>query len=150
MAFDTELLRSIGGFDEALDTGAPLPGGGDLDIFYRVIRSGRTMIYEPSYAVYHEHRQTIPQLRRQYWSWGIGMMTFLMKAMRTDPDLRDRQLAMLRWWVVEQLRALCSTTLRLRFRESRFALVELIGGIQGIFGEYDRSQRRVARIRNSF
>jgi glycosyltransferase involved in cell wall biosynthesis len=38
MAFRREILLKLGGFDEALDTGTPLPGGGDLDIFYRVIR----------------------------------------------------------------------------------------------------------------
>jgi cellulose synthase/poly-beta-1,6-N-acetylglucosamine synthase-like glycosyltransferase len=33
MAFQRKVLLNLGGFDEALDTGAPLPGGGDLDIF---------------------------------------------------------------------------------------------------------------------
>jgi hypothetical protein len=51
MAFDRTLLIELGCFDEALDTGGPLPGGGDLDIFYRILRSGRPMIYEPEYAV---------------------------------------------------------------------------------------------------
>ncbi|TJW35466.1 MAG: glycosyltransferase, partial [Mesorhizobium sp.] len=90
MAFDRALLLELGGFDEALDTGAPLPGGGDLDIFYRVLRSGRPMIYEPEYAVYHEHRETIEQLRRQYWTWGLGMMAFLVKSRRTDQALHAR------------------------------------------------------------
>jgi hypothetical protein len=39
MILRRDLLLEIGGFDEALDTGKPLPGGGDLDIFYRVIRA---------------------------------------------------------------------------------------------------------------
>lgn len=143
MAFDVELLRSIGGFDEALDTGAPLPGGGDLDIFYRVIRTGRPVIYEPRYAVYHEHRETIAQLRRQYWTWGLGMMAFLVKAMRTDPEIRPRQKAMLRWWLIAELRRIAKEAARLRLRELRFAAAEFAGGIQGLMGEYDRSRRRV-------
>lgn len=32
MAFRCDVLRVLGGFDEALDTGASLPGGGDLDM----------------------------------------------------------------------------------------------------------------------
>lgn len=143
MAFDVALLRSIGGFDEALDTGAPLPGGGDLDIFYRVIRTGRPVIYEPRYAVYHEHRETIAQLRRQYWTWGLGMMAFLVKVMRTDPEIRPRQKAMLRWWLIAELRRIAKQAARLRLRELRFALAEFAGGIQGLLGEYDRSRRRV-------
>ncbi|HKT86545.1 MAG TPA: glycosyltransferase [Novosphingobium sp.] len=143
MAFDVELLRSIGGFDEALDTGAPLPGGGDLDIFYRVIRTGRAVIYEPRYAVYHEHRETIAQLRHQYWTWGLGMMAFLVKVMRTDPEIRPRQKSMLRWWLIAELRRIGKEAARLRLRELRFATAEFAGGIQGLMGEYDRSRRRV-------
>src|SRR4029450_4291040 len=47
MAFDRLLLLSLGAFDEALDTGAPLPGGGDLDIFYRLGRAGRVIVSGP-------------------------------------------------------------------------------------------------------
>jgi glycosyltransferase involved in cell wall biosynthesis len=147
MIFDRALLLELGGFDEALDTGAPLPGGGDLDIFYRVLRAGRTIVYEPQAAVFHEHRKTMSQLRRQYWSWGLGFMSFLTKARRTDAELRPRHRAMLRWWFAHQARAFAGAVLRLRFHRSRFVLSELRGGVQGVLGEYDRSIRRIARIR---
>lgn len=149
MAFERELLIRLGGFDEALDTGAPLPGGGDLDIFYRVLRSGRPMIYEPQCAVYHEHRETIAQLRRQYWSWGLGMMAFLVKASRSDRDLRSRHGAMVRWWFVDQVKAIARAVRRLRGRDLRFGVAELWGGICGIAGEYDRSRSRVQAIREA-
>jgi GT2 family glycosyltransferase len=147
MAFDRSLLQSIGGFDEALDTGAPLPGGGDLDIFYRVLRSGRTMVYEPRYAVYHEHRETLPQLRRQYWSWGLGFMAFLTKSRRCDAALKDKQGAILRWWLLDKLADLFTATCRFRFREIAFLMAELRGGLAGMAGEYDRSLKRVQKIR---
>ncbi len=147
MAFRRALLIELGGFDEALDTGAPLPGGGDLDIFYRVVRSGHTIVYEPRYAVYHEHRETIPQLRRQYWSWGLGMMAFIVKSWRTDPALRPLHRRMVSWWFRDQLKSLASALLRLNGREISFALAELQGGIMGLAGGYDRSQVRVQTIR---
>lgn len=147
MAFDRSLLLSLGGFDEALDTGAPLPGGGDLDIFYRVLRSGRAMVYAPHYAVYHEHRETLPQLRRQYWTWGLGFMAFLAKSRRSDPALRHKQGAILRWWLLDKLADLGIAACRLRFRELGFLLAELWGGIVGMAGEYDRSLQRVRKIR---
>jgi GT2 family glycosyltransferase len=147
MAFDRSLLLSLGGFDEALDTGAPLPGGGDLDIFYRVLRSGRPIVYEPRYAVYHEHRETLPQLRRQYWSWGLGFMAFLAKSRRSDPTLRRKQSAILRWWLLDKLADLGVAAYRLRIDELRFLLAELWGGIVGMAGEYDRSLKRVQKIR---
>ena len=147
MAFDRALLVGLGGFDEALDTGAPLPGGGDLDIFYRVLRSGRAMVYEPQYAVYHEHRETIAQLRRQYWSWGLGMMAFLVKSYRTDNELRDRHRAMIRWWFTHHAKAMARAGRRLRGRDFRFGIAELWGGVCGLAGEYDRSRARVQAIR---
>jgi len=147
MAFDRSLLLSLGGFDEALDTGAPLPGGGDLDIFYRVLRSGRRMVYEPRYAVYHEHREMLPQLRRQYWSWGLGFMAFLTKARRSDPALKRKQDGILRWWLLEKLADLAAAGCRFRMQELGFVTAELWGGIVGMAGEYDRSLKRVQKIR---
>jgi hypothetical protein len=135
MAFDRSLLLSLGGFDEALDTGAPLPGGGDLDIFYRVLRSGRAIVYEPRYAVYHEHRETLPQLRRQYWTWGLGFMAFLTKSRRSDPALKRKQSAILRWWLLDKLADLGVAACCLRFRE--LGLTAELGGIVGMAGEYD-------------
>ncbi|NEX93044.1 glycosyltransferase [Caulobacter sp. 17J65-9] len=147
MAFDRKWLVGLGGFDEALDTGAPLPGGGDLDAFYRVVRSGRTLVYEPAYAVYHQHRETIPQLRRQYWTWGLGFMAFLAKAKRHDPPLKARHAGMLRWWFATATTELLSALRRGRKRETAFAAAELWGGVLGVAGEYDRSLKRVRRIR---
>src|SRR5262249_52755157 len=66
MAFRLSVLRCLGGFDEALDTGAAVPGGGDLDIFYRIIRAGYAIVYEPGFLVFHEHRRDMAGLSRQY------------------------------------------------------------------------------------
>ncbi|WP_375426917.1 glycosyltransferase family 2 protein [uncultured Sphingomonas sp.] len=147
MAFDRRLVVALGGFDEALDTGGPVPGGGDLDIFYRVLRSGRPMIYEPAYLVFHEHRETIEQLRRQYWTWGLGFAAFLTKASRHDPALRPRQRALVRWWLADQLRRLLGAWRHGTRQEVGFAWAELRGGLVGGAGEYDRSRRRVSAIR---
>ncbi|WP_374469561.1 glycosyltransferase family 2 protein [Phenylobacterium sp.] len=149
MCFDRRLLLSLGGFDEALDTGAPLPGGGDLDIFYRVLRSGRPMIYEPGYAVFHEHRETLEQLKRQYWTWGLGFMAFLAKCRRTDPQLSARHAGIIWWWALDRLAAIARAGLRGRARELGFAWAEFVGGLQGHFGEYDRSQARSQAIREA-
>lgn len=148
MCFVRALLLELGGFDEALDTGAPLPGGGDLDIFYRVLRAGRHIVYEPRYAVYHEHRETLAQLRRQYWSWGLGFMAFIVKSQRHDPALRPRHRAMLRWWFIDKLGALLAASLRLNTRRMSFLFAELLGGIQGLAGEYGRSEFRSQAIRD--
>ena len=86
MAVRRDVVRELGGFDDALDTGAPLPGGGDLDMFYRTIRAGHALVYEPSALVFHRHRRKMKELRRQYWSWGLGFMSFAAKSYRTRPS----------------------------------------------------------------
>ncbi|PSB19611.1 hypothetical protein C7B76_07105 [filamentous cyanobacterium CCP2] len=150
MAFRRDVLLHLGGFDEALDTGSPLPGGGDLDIFYRVIRAEYSLVYEPQYLVFHEHRREYDKLRRQYWSWGLGFMAFVVKSYHTDPLQRSRLRWLIKWWFKYQYHNL-KQSLRGR-NPSPPALVwaEIWGGIVGLFGEYGRSQKRVEQIRKQF
>ena len=149
MAFPRELLWQLGGFDEALDTGAPLPGGGDLDIFYRVIRAGYPLIYEPRYLIYHQHRREMAKLRRQYWSWGLGFMAFVVKSSRNDPSQQGKFRALVQWWFQSQILQLAKSLLGKNILPPQMILAELWGGIRGLLGEYERSQRRTAKIRDS-
>lgn len=150
MAFRREILLKLGGFDEALDTGTPLPGGGDLDIFYRLIRAGYSLVYEPQYLVFHQHRREKEKLRRQYWSWGLGFMAFVIKSYQSDPPQRSQLRHLVVWWFKNQLRQLRE---RLRGRHPlpmSMLLSELWGGIVGLLGEYRRSLRRIEQIRRQF
>ena len=149
MAFRRELLLALGGWDEALDTGAPLPGGGDLDMFYRVLRAGRPLVYEPLYLAFHEHRREYDKLRHQFYTWGTGFVAFIEKSYRTDPPMRARWRRLIRWWLRAQTARVWRAA---RGRDSLpFDLVwpELWGGIVGLTGEYRRSLRRVQRLRNA-
>jgi GT2 family glycosyltransferase len=148
MAFRREVLTSLGGFDEALDTGASLPGGGDLDIFYRLIRAGHTLVYEPRFAAFHEHRHDLDGLRQQYVSWGRGFAAFAVKSYRADPAQRARFRRLAAWWCCYQLRELYRSLRRKDMTLVRMVLAELAGGLFGTLGEYDRSSRRIARMRS--
>ena len=149
MAFRRDVLDALGGFDEALDTGAPLPGGGDLDVFYRVVRAGHSLVYEPSCLVFHQHRRELAQLHRQYWSWGIGFMAFVAKSYASDPAHRPAHRGAVRSWFRYQSRQLAGA-LRDRDRQrAAFVVAEMRGGVTGLAGEYGRSRRRVERIREA-
>jgi len=150
MAFRREVLLKIGGFDDALDTGAPLPGGGDLDIFYRVIRAGYPLVYEPRYLVFHQHRQELAKLRRQYWSWGLGFMAFVVKSYHSDPPQRSQFRRLILWWFKYQFRQLKQSLKGKNPLPVPMVLAELWGGIVGILGEYPRSLKRVEQIRRQF
>jgi GT2 family glycosyltransferase len=147
MSVRRDLALRLGGFDEALDTGRPLPGGGDLDIFYRVLRAGATLVYEPQAAVFHEHRREMAELARQYYTWGLGFAAYVAKSMAAEPADRPLFRRLLGWWfayqarrVVRRLAGRDPTPLPMIFGEIR-------GGVVGLCGEYGRSRRRVAAIR---
>ncbi len=134
----------LGGFDEALDTGAPLPGGGDLDLFHRVIRSGGTLRYEPQIVVAHRHRRTHEELRAQYESWGLTFSAWASKAYREDPSGRRKLRLVARYFVRTQLHR----AMRDRDPAVRAAASAEIRGALGAFrGPYRRSQRRIAHLR---
>jgi ABC-type polysaccharide/polyol phosphate export permease/GT2 family glycosyltransferase len=81
MAFKTSVLKEMNGFDEALDTGPPLPGGGDLDMFYRVMREGYEHIYEPRALVRHRHRRSLAEVQAQLSGHYRALSAFLIKAL---------------------------------------------------------------------
>src|SRR5260370_3191400 len=103
MVFSRRVLLELGGFDDALDTGAPLPGGGDLDMFYRVVRAGHPLVREPKMVVYHQHRREYSKLRHQVWTWGLGSMAFVSKSWRTDPTQRPKIRRWILWCLSYQL-----------------------------------------------
>lgn len=150
MAFRRDLLLKLHGFDEALDTGAPLPGGGDLDIFYRVVRSNHLLVYEPQYLVYHQHRREAAKLRRQYWTWGLGFMAFVVKSYRSDPMQQPQFTRLIVWWFTDQLRQLAKSLLGRHSLPPLMVWAELWGGVVGLLGEYGRSQKRIQKIHDRF
>jgi len=147
MAFRRDVLLDIGGFDEALDTGPPLAGGGDLDIFYRVIMAGHVLVYDPKYMVFHEHRRTLQELRRQYRSWGLCLMAFIEKSSKNNPS-QSIKFRSIKWlWFKQQIRDLIRSIRGRYVLPPDMVAAELWGGIVGLFGEYSRSQKRIKKIK---
>jgi glycosyltransferase involved in cell wall biosynthesis/GT2 family glycosyltransferase len=149
MAVRRDVARRLGGFDEALDTGPPLPGGGDIDLFHRVVREGWPLVYEPRAVVFHRHRRDDAALRRQYDSWGRSLMAWAAKTYRRDPAGRPKLRLLLRWWFPTQLHQAWSSARGREAERRDAALAELRGGVGGLLGTYGRSRRRSARLRRT-
>lgn len=79
MAFRRRVFEISGGFDPALDVGTPAAGGGDLDMFHRVLIAGLTLRYEPTAIVRHRHRREMAALRRQLYQNGRSFGVHLLK-----------------------------------------------------------------------
>jgi GT2 family glycosyltransferase len=79
MALRRSVALACGGFDETLETGPVLTGGGDVDMLWRILMDGFEALYEPRALVWHEHRRDLRSLFDQILGHHIGMLTFLFK-----------------------------------------------------------------------
>jgi GT2 family glycosyltransferase len=71
-AVKREWFAKIGGCDERLGPGSPGQGGVDMDLFYRLLRAGARIRYEPESIVYHERQNKAGRIARR-WMYGHGM-----------------------------------------------------------------------------
>ena len=68
-----ELFLRFGGCDERLGPGSPGLGGVDMDLFYRLLRAGAHVRYEPDALVHHERQTLADRLaRRPLYGHGMG------------------------------------------------------------------------------
>jgi len=79
-----EVAVGIGGFDPVL--GTPTVGGEDLDLFIRLVREGFTIAYEPEVIVRHDHPDSLKDLRRHAYRYGMGLTAMLSKHLLRGPE----------------------------------------------------------------
>lgn len=78
-ALDRRAALDLGAFDPALGVGTRTGGGEDLDMFTRVILSGRSLVVQPSAVVWHRHRADLEELIVQARGYGNGLGAWLAK-----------------------------------------------------------------------
>jgi glycosyltransferase involved in cell wall biosynthesis len=130
MALRVGLFEKLGGFDPALDVGTPTWGAGDLDMFYRVLRAGHILVYEPRALVWHHHRREDAELRHQLRGFGRGVYAFWTKTFLHDRGMRWRTLEFALLWYVK---GLLGRLVRKRGLPRPLALVEAWGALEGPF-----------------
>lgn len=100
MAFRKTALAQTGGFDPALDVGTATRGGGDIEMFHRIVAAGLRLAYEPSAFVWHEHRADWGALEHQLRDNGSGFAAYLLTAARNrSVPRREILLFTLRDWI---------------------------------------------------
>lgn len=98
MAFRRGVFESVGPFDPALDVGTVTNGGGDTEMFFRVLKEGHALVYEPRAMVRHRHRREYPRLRKQLADNSIGLYSYLVRTALAYPDARLAVLWFATWW----------------------------------------------------
>jgi GT2 family glycosyltransferase len=93
-AVKREWLNRIGGNDERLGPGSPGQGAVDMDLFYRLLRAGARIRYEPDLVVYHARTSKAGRISRRIpYGYGMGA-SCRMWLQQNDP----RALQVLRRW----------------------------------------------------
>ena len=141
MAFRRELLRDLGGFDPCLGAGTPTRGGDDLEMFFRVLKAGRALVYEPRAVVRHRHRRDMIELVGQMRDHGMSFSSYVARTAGAYPEERGRwsgcgaggsARSAIAWW---------SPGTHRRRPMRRLALAELVGLLRGV-RRYGRARLR--------
>jgi O-antigen biosynthesis protein len=147
MAFRRTLFAEVGGFDPALDVGTVTNGGGDLDMFFRVLEAGHTLRYEPSAIVWHRHRRTYAELRRQIANNGVGFYSYLVRSAIAFPSERSDLVRLGAWWLwYWNLRRLLTSLLKPGKFPRDLIVAELAGSLAGLT-RYFRARRAAGDAR---
>jgi glycosyltransferase involved in cell wall biosynthesis len=102
LAVRRDLMLRLGGFDEALDLGPALPGGGDHDALWRVLESGSDVVYEPAALAFHEHRRDLAAAFIQIAGHQRALVALLVKSLaRARGRRRLGLLVFLAWRLVK-------------------------------------------------
>ncbi|MGN6393543.1 MAG: glycosyltransferase family 2 protein [Gemmatimonadales bacterium] len=139
MAFRREVLAQLGGFDPSLGAGMPTRGGDDLDIFFRVLKAGWALVYEPAAVVRHRHRREMDALVDQIRDHGVSFSSYVVRVVGLHPDERWAFARLWTWWAAKT----CYRVVRPRSAPAapmrRLALAELEGLVRGL-GRYHQAR----------
>jgi glycosyltransferase involved in cell wall biosynthesis len=102
-AFRRTIFDRIGLFDVCLDVGTPVPGGGDLDIFARVIRAGYTLFYDPAPIMFHDHIADMDRLIDKIGQYHTANIAYLTKHILCDREYAPMLLRYLCWTYLRTL-----------------------------------------------
>ena len=84
MAFRTDVLRRLGGFDPLLGSRGLVRGGEDIDALLRLVLDGGAIVYEPAAIVWHRHRRETRALRQTMYRYGVGISAVMTKTLLAD------------------------------------------------------------------
>jgi glycosyltransferase involved in cell wall biosynthesis len=85
MAFRTESLRSVEGFDPCLGAGTRTHGGEETRVLSLLLSSGHAVLHWPAAITWHTHRREMGALRKQFYGYSAGLSAFYASMLRSRP-----------------------------------------------------------------
>ena len=145
MAFRRSVFETIGGFDPAMGPGTPTRSGDDLDMFFRIVKAGHLLVYEPGVLVRHRHRRSYAEVRSQLTAWGVATCSYAVRSAWQHRDERGPFARACGRWTWSRLRTLAGLLRRPASYPRRLLLAELSGVVIGV-PMYPLSRRMAARM----
>jgi glycosyltransferase involved in cell wall biosynthesis len=147
MSFRKEVFAQIGLFDVALDVGTPSRGGGDVEMFHRLVAQGYHLVYEPEMLVWHTHRRSFSLLSQQIYNNGRSFGCYLLTCARHRSVKRSLilQFLLLDWlgqWILKRL-------IRPGNFPRRLVFTELFGMLGSAFA-YKAAQLKARQLADSY
>ncbi len=149
MAFRRKVFDDVGFFDPALDVGTVTNGGGDLEMFFRLIQEGHGLMYEPKALVWHRHRKDYPQLRSQIESWGTGFYAYLTRSAMAYPDQRYALARFGIWWLWRHVRRYIRLSVKPSMIPRELVRREFFGSLIGPL-RYRTARKQAIAIQHQF
>ena len=85
MAFRTEALRSVGGFDPCLGAGTMTHGGEETRALSLLLSKGEAILHWPAAITWHIHRRELTALNKQFYGYSAGLTAFYASMIRSRP-----------------------------------------------------------------
>ena len=85
MAFRTESLQAVGGFDPCLGAGTRTHGGEETRVLSLLLSSGQAVLHWPAAITWHTHRREMAALRKQFYGYSAGLSAFYASMIRSRP-----------------------------------------------------------------
>lgn len=85
MALDRDAVVCAGAFDEGLGAGTEAQAGEDTAVITEMMLRGWKVVYEPAAVMWHFHRETMDELRRQRFNYGVGLGAYYASLLRKHP-----------------------------------------------------------------
>ncbi|GAN33091.1 MAG: glycosyltransferase [Candidatus Brocadia sp. AMX2] len=149
MAYRRCLFDRIGYFDPALDVGTVTNGGGDLEMFFRVLKAGYSLVYEPGAIVRHCHRRDYAHLKTQLSTWGTAFYAYLTRSILAYPDERIAFFRLGFRWLLRQMRSLLISSVYPSYFPRDILLARLKGSFRGLYC-YKKARRTAEKITHRF
>ncbi|NEQ28162.1 MAG: glycosyltransferase, partial [Microcoleus sp. SIO2G3] len=133
----------IGLPNEMLGPGMPSGAGEDIYIFYKILKAGYTIFYEPTALVWHKHRRSVAGLQHQLYNYSKGIIAYHLTTFLCDRDVRGLRACLvgLPNWQLQRIKA----RLQRRCDDSiPMILNNILGNLAGPWSLW-QSYRRVKR-----